>query len=44
MKSYAFRFHRENDADVIAYLDAVENRHEFIRQAVHDAMKKDEKK
>lgn len=42
-KSYAFRFHRENDADIIAYLDAVDNRHQFIRDAVRDTIKKEKK-
>ena len=42
-KSYSFRFHRENDADIIAYLDAVDNRHQFIRDAVRDAIKKEKK-
>lgn len=43
MKSYAFRFHREHDADIIAYLDAVDNRHQFIRDAVRNAIKKEKK-
>ena len=42
-KSYSFRFHRENDADIIAYLDAVDNRHQFIRDAGRDAMNKEKK-
>ena len=44
MKSYAFHFHRVHDADIIAYLDAVDNRHQFIRDAVRDAIKKEKKR
>lgn len=43
MKSYAFHFHREHDADIIAYLGAVDNRHQFIRDAVRYAIKKEKK-
>lgn len=34
MTQLSIRFHNENDSDVIAYLDAVPNKADFIRKLV----------
>ena len=40
---FSFRLHRENDADIIDFLESAENKQGTIKEALRDAMKKDEK-
>lgn len=39
MKVYAFKLHREYDADIIALLDAQENRQGYIKWILRKAIK-----
>ena len=34
MKAYTFRFHKVNDADVIAKLDSSTNKNDYIRRLI----------
>lgn len=43
-RAFTLRLHRENDADIIGYLESAENKQGAIKEALRDAMKKDEKK
>ena len=42
-KGYYIKLRRTADADVIAALDAVDNRQDYIRRLVRDDMKQEDK-
>lgn len=43
-KGYYIKLRREADADVIAALDAVDNRQDYIRRLVRDDMAQEDRK